>query len=259
METSSSVEQLLKDIVHHLTPKPSYYFQVSGKTSTITTTFSPPITFEPGCSYEMACVGVETYYSFPNIAESNNAVKVSCDAGKTWTILKIPKGCYEIRAINSTLKRLIGKMEGGKEDDLCITPDINTLQSILTLKDKVQVDFGVENSVRSLLGFDAKLYKGPGRYESEHIVNIMRVNSIIVNCDIVTLSRRNGIASPIIYDFFPNVSPGQKIVSRPNNLIYLPLTLDVISQMTAWLTDQDDNPLDLREEELTLTFHIRAC
>ena len=43
------------------------------------------------------------------------------------------------------------------------------------------------------------------------------------------------------------------------NLIHLPLTLSVISHMTCWLADQEDKPLDLRGEELSITFHIETC
>ena len=42
-------------------------------------------------------------------------------------------------------------------------------------------------------------------------------------------------------------------------VIYLPVTLNVISQMTCWLTDQQGKALDLRGEEVTITFHIKAC
>ena len=124
------------------------------------------------------------------------------------------------------------------------------------------VDFkGDTGSLRKVLGFNEKLYevkKGSARFESESIVNILRVNSILVHCDVVNLSRRNGSAAPIIYNFFPNTTPGSKIVDRPRNLIYLPLTLNVISHMTSWLTDQNGEELDLRGEELTLTYHIKA-
>ena len=130
----------------------------------------------------------------------------------------------------------------------------------MTLEEKVQVDFDVDNSICGVLGFDReKKYTGSGRYESQHIVKILRVNSILVNCDVIKSSTKDGISAPIIYDFFPNVGPGQKIVSRPQVLIYLPLTMNVISRMTTWLTDQNGAPLNLREEGLTVTFHVRAC
>ena len=261
MDTSSSSEviQYLKEISNHTESKPSYYLTVSGKSSTIKTDFIPPLIFPKQCQYEIACCGVETYFSFPNIDDDDNKIKVKI--GEKWEQFAIPKGCYEIKAINTTIKRMI-KGKGGNEKNFCLTPNKNTLQSVLTLTE-MAVDFkGDTGSLRKVLGFNEKLYeakKGSARFESESIVNILRVNSILVHCDVVNLSRRNGLAAPIIYNFFPNVTPGSKIVNRPRNLIYLPLTLNVISHMTSWLTDQNGEELDLRGEELTLTYHIKAC
>ena len=174
------MQEHLKTLVEHVTtPKHGHYIQVNGKKSTIHTTFSPPIMFPAGCAYEMACTGVETYYTFPNIDHRNNAVRVSADDGKTWTTLHIPTGSYELRAINTTLKRLIAEeIAMGKKGNLCLIANNNTLQSVLTLEEKVQVDFDVENSICVVLGFNRETkYTGPGRYESEHIVKILRVDS----------------------------------------------------------------------------------
>jgi len=244
METSTTTE-LLKEISKHTGFKSSWYITVSAKESHIRTIFSPPINVPKGCHYEMALCSVEMYYSFPNISETNNAIKLSNDEGKTWHLVTFPKGCYEINTINTTLKREFERMTKGKGEDIYIAGDPTTLKSVLTLKNKAAVDFNTTNSVASVLGFTKKDYKA-GRHLSQHIVNILRVNSIIVNCDIVALSRRNGIAAPIIYNFFPNVAPGKKIVNRPLNLIYLPITLNEISEMNVWLSDQSGEPLDTR-------------
>lgn len=259
MESSSELE-LLKTMVQRTEPKPSWYVTVSGNSSEINTTFSPPLSFPTGCNYEMACCGLETYYSFPNIDKENNSIKVSVDGGKKWTVLQVPIGCYEIKAIDETLRKLVKEKVKGKATSLSLFPNRNTLKCELKLDDTTQVDFrGNDGSLRVVLGFEEKIYKGPKRFESEKIVNILRVNSVFIHCDVITLSRKNGLSSPIIYNFFPNVSPGFKIVERPRNLIYLPLSLNVISQMKVWLTDQYDNVLDLRGEELTITFHVKAC
>ena len=261
MESSSGnqVERYLKDISEHTGFKASWYITCSGKDSHIRTTFSPAINVPPGCHYEMACCSVETYYSFPNIDEKNNSIKLSSDNGKTWYLIQLSKGCYEIKAINKELKRLFKEELKGDEKELCIAKHPTSLGCVMTLGKNVAVDFNVDNSLRTVLGFSPKIYTSGKRHLSEHIVNILRVNSIIVHCDIVALSRKNGIASPIIYNFFPNVSPGQKIIDRPRNLIYLPLTLNVISEMNVWLSDQSGEPLDIQGEELTITFHMKAC
>ena len=97
-----------------------------------------------------------------------------------------------------------------------------------------QVDFTVENSLRTVLGFDAKIYKR-GRHESEKVVNIMSVNSILVHCDIIGTSDLNGIEAPVIYNFFPNAALADKIFSTSKNIIYVRhhfeshFTLDVLA------------------------------
>ena len=262
MESLREME-LLKTIVKQSESKPGYYVTITGRKSEIVTSFSPPLSFPSDRNFEMACCSVETFYSFPNIDSQNNSMKVSLDDGKKWFVIKIPTGSYEIRAINYTVKKLIerkGKRKKSMSNSLCLSPNRNTLRCEMTLDKNVQVDFrGRDGTLRSVLGFAEKLYKGPETFESEQIVNILRINSIFVHCDVITQALRNGVSSPVIYNFFPNVSPGYKIISIPRNLIYLPLSLNVISELKVWLTDQNDNLIDLRGEELTITFHIRAC
>ena len=256
--TAEKMEEHLKKLVENAEPKPSQLIVVSGKHSRVRTTFNPPLEFSKSCLHEMALYSLETYYAFPNIDVTNNTIKVSKDQGVSWIIIKIPTGCYEIEAINNTVQRYITE-GGGKADVVNLSPNPNTLKCILEIKtDGYEVDFNVDDSLRSVLGFNAETYKR-GRHESENLVNIMNVNSILVHCDIVGASQVNGIEAPVIYNFFPNVAPGEKIVSKPSHLIHLPLTLDIISHMTCWVTDQNGRELDLRGEELTITFHIKAC
>ena len=66
-----------------------------------------------------------------------------------------------------------------------------------------------------------------------------------------------GTQAPVAYNFFPNAAPGQKILEAPHNLIYLPVTVDVISTWSVWLTDQHRELLDLDGEKLTIRFHPR--
>ena len=120
-----------------------------------------------------------------------------------------------------------------------------------------KVDFRVTNSFDTLLGFEKKLITA-GYNESTKIVNIMPVNSILVNLDRIMGSYENGFQSPVIYSFFPKVSPGEKIIEKPNpKLIFHPVSRTDISRMRVWLTDQDMGPIDLREEALTVRIYIR--
>ena len=90
----------------------------------------------------------------------------------------------------------------------------------------------------STLGFQQNIVYSVGRHASENLVNIMSVNSILVHCNIIHSSYMRGTQAPIAYNFFPNAAPGQKILEAPHNLIYLPATVDDLSTLSVWLTDQ---------------------
>jgi len=142
------------------------------------------------------------------------------------------------------------------ESYITITANNNTLKSILDIKHDYMVDLITPNSIRSVLGFNGRIYS-EGYNESENIVNILSVSSLNVTSDIIGSSFTNGIAKNNLYSFFPTVGPGYKIVQEPLNLIYLPVTLNTISQMETKLEDQDGKLINLRGEELSIRFHIR--
>ena len=124
------------------------------------------------------------------------------------------------------------------------------------LKNNYEVDFRKDKSINSLLGFHSNLYTS-GFYESENMVNILTINSIIINIDIISDSYFNGSTQPAIYSFFPDVSPAYRIIENPHNLLYLPITADTIHSITIWLTDQNGNELNLRRKNLSMRFHLR--
>ena len=231
----------------------SHYIIQSGKNSRISTDFVPSLELEG--RYEIALQSLESYYSFPNVDEKNNKIHVTLD-GITWYDLTFAVGCYEHKDINDELQRML-VLIGGKKDDIVLKPNKNTFQTIMTITTNAQVDFSIPNSIRTVLGFNAQIYKS-GRHLSEHTVNIMRVNSIFVHTNVIGSTYVNGAESPVIYSFFPDIPPGGKIIVEPRVLIYLPVSLSVISRLTSWLTDQKNDALNLRGEELTIKYHLRC-
>ena len=88
------------------------------------------------------------------------------------------------------------------------------------------------------------------------MVNILTIDSIVVNIDIISGSYINGSTQPTIYSFFPNVSRGYKIIENPHNLFYLPINSDMIHSIKILLTDQNGNELNLQGENLSMQFHL---
>ena len=118
-------------------------------------------------------------------------------------------------------------------------------------KHNYQVDFRKDKYINSLLGFHSNLYTS-GFRGSENMVNILTINSILVNIDIISGSYVNDSTQLTIYSLFPDVSPGYNIIEHPHNLLYLPITADTIHSITTWLTDQNGNELYLRGKNLSM-------
>ena len=247
------METYLKKISENTSLKPSYQVILSGKGSRLYSRLSPPLATPGDCKYEIALTSLETYYSFPNIDEENNSLEIRIKG--VWETITIAPGCYELSSINTEIQRLVVERNGEK-NSIVLSPNLNTFKCIMELKD-VQVRFA-EKSIRTVLGFQPGIYKEK-RQESQNIVNILRVNSILVNCSLITSSYINGSCETVAYSFFPNAEPGEKIIERPTVLIYHPISFDFISELTVWLTDQEKRSINLREENLTVSFHIRAC
>ena len=231
-------------------------FILSGNKSDFTTCHNS-FALDSNKSYEAALLSLDTYNSIPNITIKNNIFLYSADNGKNWKTIALDTGAYELAAIDNEIKRQL-IANGDSDSAISITANVSRLTSIVNIKNPFyKVDFGVENSIGSLLGFGAVIISN-GYNESSNIVNIMQVNSILVNIDIIMGSYVNGSPSPAIYSFYPNVAPGYKIVERPNpSLIYYPVSRHDISRMRVWLTDQNGNLVDLRGEMVTIRIYIR--
>ena len=254
--------ELLEQIVKNTTHKTSFQIIVSNDKSNFNTRFNPKLELDRDKVYEIALVNLETYYSFPNIDETNNVFVYSPNNGNSWVKIKIPEGSYEIDDINNTIQHEMEKRghydEINEDYYINIAPNTNTLKSVLILEKGYQVDFNQQNSLAKILGFTGAKYT-EGFHESENVVDILRINSILVNIDIISGSYVNGTTKSTIYSFFPDVSPGYKIIESPVNLVYLPITLDTIDSLNVTITDQDYHLLNLRNEKLTIRFHIREA
>ena len=88
------------------------------------------------------------------------------------------------------------------------------------------------------------------------MVNILTINSILVNIAIILGSYVNGSTQPTIFSFFPNISPGYIIIENPQNLLNLSITSYTIHSITIWLTDQNGNELNLQGANLSMRFHL---
>ena len=74
---------LLNEIVKNTEHKTSFQIIVSDNKSKFTTILNPRLELDRDKEYETALVNLKTYYSFPNIDETNNVFVYSRDNGNS--------------------------------------------------------------------------------------------------------------------------------------------------------------------------------
>jgi len=235
----------------------SYTVAVSGRTSTLRTVLFPAISLHANRQWEVALLDFNTYNSIPNIIEGvNNKLHYYKDKDKNGVYtqadsIQIRTGSYEIDDINRILQNGLGR------ENIKITANNNLLRS--TVKSKFYLDFSKEHSIGSLLGFPptTNILEKNIAHLGVETVNIIKVNSINVTCNIIKGSYRDGRNEHLLHTFYPTVPPGFKITEKPHNLVYLPVNTSHISDIVLNVLDQDGNIVDFRGEVISIRLHIK--
>lgn len=232
---------------------------MDGNTSSLRCNLFPALSLSGNKQWEMALLDFTTYNSIPNVTEGvNNELhyfREYNEDSKTYSLpgkVVLPTGSYEIEDINRKLQEEIG---GSK---ILLQANNNLLKS--QIKSSYYLDFTPAKSIGSLLGYPKKtgilapntLYVGMDK------VDIVKVNTINITCNIVQGSYKDGVNKHILHSFYPTVSPGFKIVEKPHNLVYLPLNTTYISDIELNVLDQDGNFVDFREEVISVRLHIKS-
>ena len=142
------MEVYLENISKNSNPKNNFYIVVNDTESKIKKTFLPPLN---GNGYEVALVGLSTYYSYPNVDEENNTVILVGDGHRHEVAL--PRGCYELEQIDESIRQLMNWTE--KTEKIKFSENKITLRASLLIKDKDwYVEFPKKNSLGKVLGFN---------------------------------------------------------------------------------------------------------
>lgn len=224
-------------------------------------------------SYEVALKSLYTSHVTPNITnDENNLFRIRYLKPYENINLDIilPEGMYEFQDIVMALNAefaLIGETPEETENlkkGLTKTHKKNFVMSLdkTTSRTKLYstytIDFTVDGSLASVLGFGRVILEPNITHFSTAPISITNVNVIRVECNIAKGAFLNGKRTHSIYDFYPKVPPGYKIVEQPLPMIYYPIALQSVNNITVSLKDQTGKRVDLRQENLSVTLHIRA-
>ena len=244
------MEQLIENT------KPPQQFMITltsppgDNTDNFETFFPEPIYAPSGRRLEIALVGLRTYRSWANINSSNNLFVYSLNSGSSWFKIEIPEGAYELEMIEAEIHR---QLPEGSKDHITITPNLATLKAVIDITSKDFVVSMEHSTLRSVLGWLESGNLTMGRHEAPNIVNITHVNEVLIHCNIVDGSYIDGKKGYVLNSFYPDVEPGYKIDYTPRHLVYLPVVSNPIQNIRCWLTDQDNKPIKMRGELVTIS------
>lgn len=108
-----------------------------------------------------------------------------------------------------------------------------------------------------VLGFGARQLAANDTHISDEPIKILKVNSILIDCNLVGGSFLNGKPVHIVHQFYPTVPFGYKIVELPTNILYFPITTKTISNISLRVIDQDGNLVNFQGETITVRLHLR--
>lgn len=217
-------------------------FCLSGQGSTISCELFPPYDLSNG-EWELGLVDLSTYNSIPNIEKDVNDKFYYGDKGE----ITISEGSYEIEDLETYIR---DRFKG-----FTLRANNNTLRA--EIKCSEDIHFEKPNSLASLLGFEKKVYVKNTLHISSNPINIISVNIIRVDCNIVRGSFHNGVEGHTIHEFYPTSEPGYKILVVPSTIIYLPVNVRQVNNITVHLKDQEGKLINLRNELVTLRLHVK--
>lgn len=252
----------------------SQTFTLKGDSYEITNNYFPPIILNENNIYCLGLIGFHTFNTIPNIESGNNKFHYN-NLKKEEKTITIPTGSYEINDIEIYIKKVL--QETAKDDNnvwgavktpfnnissevdndniISIKANNNTLKC--EIKSKYEIDFTRAESVGRLLGFSGKKLRANQLHESDLPVEIIKVSSIRIECNIVSESFYDGKPSHTLFEFSPNVDPGFAINIEPRNILYMPVKTRYIDNITIRILDQLGRIINFRGEQILIRLELK--
>lgn len=230
----------------------SLTFTLTNRSSILNYNFNPPIYLDEDSSveYEIGLANFDTFNLIPNVDRRNNIFSWGEDDKFKF---EIPPGSYELKDLIEIINTRITLLDD--EAVIVFTPNIHTAK--VKIGTNRRINFEIPNSVGSVLGFKNKILEPDNIYEPDEEVRILKVNAICIDCNIAVGSFLNSKPVHIIHQFFPTVPYGYKIVESPLNILYYPVSVKTINNLTVKIIDQSGHLIDFRGEEITIRLHLR--
>lgn len=107
-----------------------------------------------------------------------------------------------------------------------------------------------------VLGFSGNLFT-PGLIKSDLPVQIEKVVTVRLECNIATGACQNSDLVHTIHEFGLSVDSGYAVNETPKNIIYYPVNSRTINNITIKILDQDGDLISFRGEVIVVRLELR--
>lgn len=218
--------------------------------------FTNPINVNQGI-HELALLKCNLWYSYFNVSTeyNNNTFQYTTNLAQVRTVT-IPNGNYTILQLNTYIAAVMAA--NGDSISVSFTPNYSTLKVTITLSNGYSINL-TTSDFNILLGWNKAIYNFVGAQDGQLPANINRdINSLLISCDIIGGSFKNGVISNVLYSFVPSVPPGANIEVVPTTVVYLPVIQpDFITKIRIRITDQLGRRVNLNGQPVTYLLHLR--
>lgn len=231
---------------------------LKSRTSTLAINFAPPIHLESESDYGLALLSFHSYNSIPNIETGQKFYIYENNDRKKEKIIEFPAGAYEIGDIENFIRSSLVIRKTDKPDEIfSLKPNNNTIRCEI-FSSKHAINFEPQDSISKILGFSGKLLEPNKLHRSDLPVNIIKVRTVHIDCNITSGAFYNDRPSHTIYEFAVAVDPGFAIDETPTHLIYLPIiNKQEIHNITINVLDQNFERVNFRGEEIIIRLEIK--
>lgn len=243
----------------------------TGNSSDFKIQLDRPIFLNEQRKYECALLSATIPYTWFNVttALGNNTIAFSDNSGSSYSILTIPDGIYSFANLNSLFSQY------QLQEGLDLGTGIAQIQLVVNFNTgHVGFEFGTathfcdlagsgSSTFGLLCGFSQTQIDSPLEVDTqgENIADINNgIDRIRINTNLLIGTNSSIVGSQfsnVLYSFTPDQGPFNLLEIAPLKIQYIETPIREIRELHVYLTDNNNNPVDLADQITTYRIELR--
>lgn len=273
----------------------SILFNLTGTTSQLQSEIFPPLNLVDG-NYQIGLIYFIGNNSVYNIHEKNNTFQIimeHADPLEDDLIIRsdiqcsLKPGMYDFELLRKAMQdefeqapdKYLKDHKGTKSEvidsfkKIVKSMVLTSSRTRHTLVFKIQAEqfeqiflsLNVSNSIGPVLGIPfhtvttTRISDTDKDFREEHLkpINLNSLRVLNIHCNLTANSYINGVPSHIIYSIPLSQAPGYQIIEAPKDVVFLPVVDNIIDIVEIRITNQNNELVDFRGDEIVVVLELR--